>query len=407
MAETTIQSGSAGRRLRALAARPGYPGFALTLALSQTAQFMFAVAGVVLVLDRTGSPALAGATAAAAVLPGALTGPLLGAWLDVTSHRRSLIVADKLLSAAALIALVGLAGQAPNWTLPAVAVAYSITSPLSTGSFAGALPELAGAELLSLATAVQATSINVAVVLGPALAGVLAGIVPIGRVVELQAAITVLTALLVAINPAFDLRAAQRSRSTRHALSAGLSALGRERLLRTGLVTNSLGAFGWGLMMVGFPVYAVHSLNSGHNAAGYLWAALAVGSIAGTALFARGIDPRRMAVSYVGYAASALLWLLADSLGLAIGLVLLTGVLEGPGFTGAIGLPQRLAPAHARSAVLSTWLSVTSGSMALGQLLGGAITGTTGSATIAIVLLAAAGVTGGSLLWIVSHHKPG
>jgi MFS-type transporter involved in bile tolerance (Atg22 family) len=73
---------------RALLARPGYLGFALTVAPSQISSLMFAVSGVLLVLDRTGSAALAGATASAAVLPAALTGPVLGAWLDVTARRR-------------------------------------------------------------------------------------------------------------------------------------------------------------------------------------------------------------------------------------------------------------------------------------------------------------------------------
>jgi MFS family permease len=128
---------------RALFARPGYLGFTLTVAPSQISSLMFAVSGVLLVLDRTGSAALAGATASAAVLPAALTGPLLGAWLDVTSRRRPLIVGDRLLSAAALLGLVALAGHGPDWTLPLVAVLYGVTTPVSIGSFLGAQAALA------------------------------------------------------------------------------------------------------------------------------------------------------------------------------------------------------------------------------------------------------------------------
>jgi MFS-type transporter involved in bile tolerance (Atg22 family) len=88
---------------------------------------MFAVAGVLLVLRRTGSAPLAGATAAAAMVPAAVSGPILGAWLDVARSRRLLMVIDQLSSAVCLLALVALAGHAPNWTLPAVAVLYSVT----------------------------------------------------------------------------------------------------------------------------------------------------------------------------------------------------------------------------------------------------------------------------------------
>jgi MFS-type transporter involved in bile tolerance (Atg22 family) len=72
---------------------------------------MFNVAGVLLVLQRTGSLVLAGITVAAATLPGALTGPFLGAWLDVTTSRRRLLVVDRLLTTAALVALLLLAGH--------------------------------------------------------------------------------------------------------------------------------------------------------------------------------------------------------------------------------------------------------------------------------------------------------
>src|SRR5262249_59600132 len=88
-----------------------------------------------LVRARTGTAPLAGATAAAATLPGALSGPLLGAWLDVAKHRRVLIVADQTVSVIGLLGVVALAGHAPNWTVPAVTALYSVTRPLSSGSF--------------------------------------------------------------------------------------------------------------------------------------------------------------------------------------------------------------------------------------------------------------------------------
>src|ERR1039457_2868732 len=55
-----------------LVRRPRYPSFVLTVLLSRCSAAMFITSGVLLVLARTGSAPLAGATAAAAVLPGAL-----------------------------------------------------------------------------------------------------------------------------------------------------------------------------------------------------------------------------------------------------------------------------------------------------------------------------------------------
>jgi MFS-type transporter involved in bile tolerance (Atg22 family) len=188
--------------------RPRYPGFVLTVALARISSFMFNTAGVLLILARTGSAPLAGATAAAAVVPAAVTGPVLGAWLDVARRRRVLIVFDQLLSVAGLLAIVALAGRAPNWTIPAVTVLYSLTRPFSQGSFFSTLAEIAGPELLDQASAIEATSLNV---IGPVLAGVLVGIIGAAVTVELQAARTIVVAALVAANPAFGRCTARRT----------------------------------------------------------------------------------------------------------------------------------------------------------------------------------------------------
>ncbi len=187
---------------RALLRRPGYRGFVATVSASRIVGSMFNTAGVLLVLDRTRSAPLAGLVAAAAVLPGAFTGPLLGAWLDVARSRRVLIVVDQLISVVALAAIVALAGHGPDWTLPAVAVLYSVTRPFSTGSFVSALGAIAGTELLDRASTVEATSMNLAIVVGPALAGALAGVLGAAAVVELQAALTAGQAELLSPRPA-------------------------------------------------------------------------------------------------------------------------------------------------------------------------------------------------------------
>src|SRR5579884_3356536 len=72
---------------RALLRRPGYPSFVLTVTVSRITATMFVTTGVLLVLVRTHSAALAGVTAAAETVTWALAAPLLGAWLDVVRHR--------------------------------------------------------------------------------------------------------------------------------------------------------------------------------------------------------------------------------------------------------------------------------------------------------------------------------
>lgn len=236
-----MASTSAPASYRRLLGRPGYRGFVLTVSLSRVSATMFNTAGVLLVLVRTHSAALAG-----------------------------------------LVAMLALAGHAPDWTVPAVAVLYSVTRPFSSGSFASALAKLAGAELLDAASAVEATSLNLAVVIGPVLAGVLSGVIGPAATVEVQVALTLIVALLIAINPAFEARPAVWGTSLRAAVGAGLAVLVRHPVLRATTLSSTAAAFGWGLMLVGFPLYAVRTLHAPAHASGYLWAAVAGGSIIGT-----------------------------------------------------------------------------------------------------------------------------
>jgi len=369
---SAAQRAGSGEWIRLLR-RPGYPGFALTASLCRISAAMFTTAGVLFVLERTGSAAVAGATAAAATLPGALTGPVLGAWVDVTPRRRVLIVVDQLASVAALVGLLVLAGHASDWTLPAVAVLYSLTQPFSTGSFFSALAEIAGPELLDYASRIESVSFNLAYVIGPALAGVLAGATSAATALTVQAAATLLAAGLIALNPAFEARSAERARSARSALVDGLRALAHERMLRAVGLAGALATFGWGMMSVAFPLYAAQLLHAGVHAGGYLWAALALGSITGTFVLTGRPTLSRVALSYAALGLSGLLWPLAHVLWLGIALVGLTGFLEGPAYSSSIALRQRHAPPAVRAQVMTTLGGVFLVAFAAGAALAGAL----------------------------------
>jgi len=341
--------------------------------LSRVSATMFGTTGVLLVLQRTGSAPLAGATAAAATLPGALSGPLLGAWLDVARHRRVLIVIDQALSVVGLLAILALAGHAAGWTVLAVAVLYSITRPFTTGSFFSALAEIAGPALLDAARAVEASSLNLSFVVGPALGGALAGAASPAIAIEVQAALTAVVLGLVAINPAFEVRPEYRVNTIVQALRDGWGALRSERLLRATGVGSFLAAFGWGLMMVGFPLYALRMLHVASHNSGYMWAAVALGSIVGTFVLRGDHSPMRIARSYALLGLSALAWPLAHALAVGVLLIGVTGFLEGPAYSGTITLRQRLAPPAVRAQVMTTLSGGGQVAVSLGAAIGGVV----------------------------------
>src|SRR4051812_29894559 len=184
--------------LARLRRQPGYTLFFVTATITRLADDMFSVGVVLLVLDRTGSAALAGATVAAVTLPSLFTGPLLGAWLDRTGRRRRLMILDQTLAATSIVGIVILAGHAPDFTLPLVALLAGITWPLSFGGFTSLIPVIVPDELLAQANALEATSFNVAIISGPALAGTISALASPQAALLTEAALTLAVIGLIA-----------------------------------------------------------------------------------------------------------------------------------------------------------------------------------------------------------------
>jgi Major Facilitator Superfamily len=351
--------------------RPGFVRYSATVAAVRATGTMFNVAGVLLVLERTHDLALAGVVAAAASLPGAITGPFLGGWLDVIKSRRRLLVVDRLLTAFSLGAVLLLAGHAPNWLLPLAAALYGIASPLSEGAFSASVPEVAGPDLLAVANTFEAASFNVAFIIGPALAGLIAGAAGPATAVEVQLFSGLVLAALIARDQTFELRPvheAARPQSVLQAVREGLSATWLIAPLRWNLVIDCVYVFAWGTLVIGFPAYAV-SIGAGAHSSGYMWAVISFGSMIGALALARGSRSPRLLMGscFLAMGISAALWLLAESLLVALPLVFLTGLFDGPAFVALISIRQRVAPAQLRGQIFTTASSAHTALFAVGQ----------------------------------------
>jgi MFS family permease len=355
---------------------PGYARYFTATAIARVPGTMWGVAGALFVLQRTGSLSLAGVTVAAGSLPSALTGPVLGAWLDLARSRRVLMAIDQAIAIAALGGLLAVAGHGPRWTLPALGVAYGFTSPLSWGGFRSVLPELVGPELLPMANTMEATSVNLAYIVGPAIAGAVAGIAGAAVAIEVQMGLFAATLALVLTSAVFELRPAERVVSLADSVVGGLRALWRIVPLRALAASSLFSVMGWGAMNVGFPAYAI-KVGAGAHASGYLWAGISLGSVVSAFVFARAAarvpTVALMAGSSAAMACSAALWPLADNLAMALVLVTLTGVLEGPALAAFFTVRQRFTPAALRGQVFSTVASFTLTGMAIGSALAGPV----------------------------------
>src|SRR5436190_1551618 len=144
--------------IAALRRSHGYPQFLIAATAARLADEMFSVAGVLLILERTGSPSLAGVTIAAATLPGIVSGPVIGAWLDRTGRRSLIYKIDRVVLVAVLLLVLAAAGHAPNFVLPLLAFIAGVTLPITSSGFTSLIPLMVPFEMLSPANALEAAS---------------------------------------------------------------------------------------------------------------------------------------------------------------------------------------------------------------------------------------------------------
>ncbi len=394
----TSPAPSAPARQGGLAAQPGYPAFLLAATLARLASEMFPVAAVLLVLDRTGRPGLAGAVVAATTLPAVVTGPVLGAWLDRTSRRRVALASNQVLLAASLLGLLAAAGRAPGWALLPLAALAGLTGPLATGGYTSMIPLLVPERLLARANALEASSFNTAAIAGPAVAGVVAATAGPAGAVLAEAALAALALPAIARLPRVAPPAGDHPAPMAVAIRRGLAHLARTPVLRGVTVATAVGMGGTGLLTLALPFWA-ERLGAGRAGAGYLWAALEAGAIAGALAAARPTaawPPQRVVLA--GLALFGLVmatWPLAWSFPAALALVALAGLAEGPAFAATFATRQRWSPPALRGQIFTTAASLKLGAFAVGSALAGpalARTGVAGTlvAVAALQLLAVA-----------------
>jgi predicted MFS family arabinose efflux permease len=196
--------------------------------------------------------------------------------------------------------------------------------------------------------------------------------------------------------------------SVLHAVAQGLRATWQIKGLRANITIDSFYVFAWGTLSVGFPAYAL-ALGAGAHVAGYMWAAVAAGSMfGGFALTGRpaAARPRILIGGYfLAMAASAVIWPLAGSVAVALAMIFLTGVLDGPGLVGLISIRQRLAPPHLRAQIFSTANSLHSAVFAAGAAGAGLFQRALGTDATLLAFGALIGIAG--LLGLLSQTAPG
>ena len=362
--------------LRALRRTHGYPTFYSAATLARLADEMFSVGTVLLVLDRTGSAALAGVTVACVTLPSLVTGPLLGAWLDLRGRRRWLMVTDQVLAASCVTGIALLAGNGPDLLLPLLALIAGLTWPLSFGGFTSLIPVIVPEGLLTRANALEAASFNISLIAGPSLAGAISGFWDPAAALFVEAGLTIAALGLILLVPRMD-RAEPWDASRRlfGIVRDGLRQLVAVPALRGVTITGALGLGGLGLLSVGFPFFCEEVLTGDRNDAGFLWTAFAIGSALGAVGLVRIQDrfaPQHLVLGGLGlFGCLMFLWPLAETLPVAVVLITFAALADGPGLAATFTVRQRWAPPDLHGQIFTTAVSMKVGAFSLGAAAAG------------------------------------
>jgi len=375
------------------------PSYYLAATLARLADEMVAFTLVLLVLDRTDSPALAGITGAAYALPAVVTGPLLGAWLDRTPYRRSALALNQAVLGVVMLSLLAVVGHSAHWIAPALAAVAGATLPMVSGGFTSMLPSLVPRARLARANSLEAASFGAATITGPATAATIAATVSVEAAVLVIAVAAVLSICAITRLPALP-PAGTSGEPFMASVVGGLTHLARTPRLRASTVTTTLLMGMTGILLITLPLHMA-ALGMPRSAAGYLWTALEIGSIA-TALLLGRLQTRWrpehvVMASVAAYGLALTTWPLAASFAVLLVLAALSGLLEGPTLPAMFAARQRYSPEALQGRVSTTAASLRVGAAALGQAAGGLLVpaiGTDRALLVVAVGLVAAAVLG-------------
>ncbi len=311
-------------------------------------------------------------------LPDALFELVGGVLADIFDRRRLLLVVQVGfgLVAAALAVLTVLGEITPPLLLMFTFVLGSATV-FSNPAYQSLVPDLVPKRELRAAAALGSVGINLARVIGPALAGLVIARAGVGAVFALNALSYLVFALTLTV---WRPPARPRPALPEHFLSAIRAGIGYVRnapvvqriLLRMALFLIPASAL-WSLL----PVVAAQRLHLGADGYGFLLGALGVGAIAGAfalpRLTQRLSDNALMVVAGIAYALSLALITVVPNPVLAVLVLLPAGAAWVAVLSSINAALQLFLPAWVRARALSVYLMLLFGAQAVGALLWGLV----------------------------------
>ncbi len=322
-----------------------------------------------LVLQLTHSATVLGVIVALQTVPVLVLGPYGGVIADRVDKRRMMIALQAAMGLQALIlGVLTVAGVVRVWEIGLLAVALGLNNAFENPSRQSFMLELVGPEHLRNAVSLNSTLVNVARVIGPAVAGILIATVGDGICFLLNAATFVaVISSLIRLDTTLLSPVAPLARG-RGQLRAGLSYVRRSPGLALPLLMMAAVGCLTYEFQVSLPYMASRGLQAGSSGFGFMTAAMGLGAVGGGLVVAtRGkTGTRPLVLSALGFGVAMLLATVAPNLPDAIVALTLVGAASVSFMsTGNATVQLRSAP-EMRGRVMALWFVSFQGSTPIG-----------------------------------------
>ena len=363
--------------LRALRS-PAYRLFVAGQLISLIGTWMQMIAQSWLLYRLTGSAALLGLLGFAGQIPVFVLAPLGGVIADRANRHRVLIVTQSaMMVLAAALAALTLAGKVHVWHLFALASMLGLANAFDIPARQAFVVQLVDREHLLNAIALNSSMLNGARIVGPAIAAVVVAAVGEGWCFLLNAVsyLAVIGALLMMrLEP--QIRVASHV-SAWESIVEGFSYAWTTRPVRALLLLLGLVSVMGMPYSVLMPIFADRILHGGPNAYGLLMSASGVGALAGAASLTvrrhlRGLG-RSVAVSAGGFGLSLIAFSFSRSLWGSVLLLVPAGFFMMVEMAASNTLIQSMVPDRLRGRVMSVYSMMFMGMAPLGALIAGAL----------------------------------
>jgi MFS family permease len=369
------------------------------LAVSSLGDWLYNVALLAFVYDRTHSATWVALTTAARVAPIVMLGPLGGALADRHDRRVLMIGSDAVRAAVmALLATVVIAGL-PVLLAPLLAAAATAATTVNLPCVVACTARMVPGAELARANALRAAINQGAVVLGPALGALMLVATTPALAILLNGVTFVISAVSLLSLRAGALFAAPRTRDDRHDrpsvigdILVGARAMrGAPAALRL-IAADTLCSAVYGMLTVTF-VLVSRQFGAGNSGYGLLLAAYGVGGVVGASLVGRLVQPSRWRTTLTIALLLVATSLLAIGTAVSLTQALVAALLGGGGLVVGEVLSDTALPILLDDALVGRAyglaLPVSIGGIAAGSLLAGPLVAAAGTAGAFAVAAAA------------------